>query len=629
MAQLNKTIGQIWEDTYVVPLYQRNFAWGEKQITQLIQDIYDNYKSDKISRYYIGSLVVLLRNNDGKYEVIDGQQRLTTISLLCKALNILSSSKLSYDSRPEVEEFFNGLFNSSGIEAYSKECHKKDLSKIYKLVEALDIISSENIHTNASSPDDKVFSILNIDDIADFANYIMNQVIIVRTELPEDTDVAAYFEIMNNRGEQLQEHEIVKAMMLGKEQMTQQNRAVFSAIWEACSQMNIPIQKTLNDFRLNHALPLFGKDFAGLFSQYIDQYSANDGTQSPASIEEILLNIQVDKPTVFKDSDPENRYSAIIDFPNFLMHVMKMFDDTCPLDADKLQDTYQCIESKLDPMVFIKKLLQMRVLFDRYVIKASSDDEDDDNLKWSLKKPYLSNNSTLKFRNTFGGSSESEPYENEILSDIQDRIIKQESMLQVSFRNRKRKNWLYDILCWLGNHSDIRSISGTELSAFIDEYILNYYSRLFNEEKASKDCSFAALGTNTPHFLFNYIDYLYWVESVTGNKHGIRYVSEVKDFSFSYYNSVEHHLPKSYQETEDVNVDNLGNLCLISRRKNSSLNDKAPNEKAVLSDGLQPKRRIMYKMTKDYKGLWSKSQIDDHFVDVCNLLENGKIILSR
>ena len=39
---LNKTIAQIWEDKYVVPLYQRNFAWGEEQIGQLIQDIYDN-----------------------------------------------------------------------------------------------------------------------------------------------------------------------------------------------------------------------------------------------------------------------------------------------------------------------------------------------------------------------------------------------------------------------------------------------------------------------------------------------------------------------------------------------------------------------------------------------------------
>ena len=40
---LNKTIAQIWEDKYVVPLYQRNFAWGEEQIGQLIQDIYTKW----------------------------------------------------------------------------------------------------------------------------------------------------------------------------------------------------------------------------------------------------------------------------------------------------------------------------------------------------------------------------------------------------------------------------------------------------------------------------------------------------------------------------------------------------------------------------------------------------------
>ena len=39
---LNKTIAQIWEAKYVVPLYQRNFSWTEEQIGQLLQDLYDN-----------------------------------------------------------------------------------------------------------------------------------------------------------------------------------------------------------------------------------------------------------------------------------------------------------------------------------------------------------------------------------------------------------------------------------------------------------------------------------------------------------------------------------------------------------------------------------------------------------
>ena len=100
------------------------------------------------------------------------------------------------------------------------------------------------------------------------------------------------------------------------------------------------------------------------------------------------------------------------------------------------------------------------------------------------------------------------------------------------------------------------------------------------------------------------------------------------NFYFKYYNSVEHHLPQSYENTDSVNVDNIANLCLISRRKNSSLNDKAPKEKAKIEAGLQPKRKIMYTITQDCGGLWGKKQIMDHYKDICTLLERAHIILS-
>ena len=100
------------------------------------------------------------------------------------------------------------------------------------------------------------------------------------------------------------------------------------------------------------------------------------------------------------------------------------------------------------------------------------------------------------------------------------------------------------------------------------------------------------------------------------------------NFYFKYYNSVEHHLPQSYENTDSVNVDNIANLCLISRRKNSSLNDKAPKEKAKIEAGLQPKRKIMYTITQDCGGQWGKKQIMDHYKDICTLLERAHIILS-
>ena len=102
---LGKNIAEIFRDKYVIPLYQRNYAWREDEIVQLLQDIFVSFKSNSKSHYYIGSLVVLKRRN-GIFEVIDGQQRLTTLSLIVRLLEKHQSPVLSYDSRPAVEEFF-------------------------------------------------------------------------------------------------------------------------------------------------------------------------------------------------------------------------------------------------------------------------------------------------------------------------------------------------------------------------------------------------------------------------------------------------------------------------------------------------------------------------------------------
>jgi uncharacterized protein with ParB-like and HNH nuclease domain len=65
---------------YLVPIYQRNYAWGEMQIVQLIEDIESSIGSSNNS-YFLGNLIVNQTDNN-VYEVIDGQQRLTTLYLL-------------------------------------------------------------------------------------------------------------------------------------------------------------------------------------------------------------------------------------------------------------------------------------------------------------------------------------------------------------------------------------------------------------------------------------------------------------------------------------------------------------------------------------------------------------------
>lgn len=90
------SIGEILkQDNYIIPIYQRNYAWGHEEIIQLIQDIWDYCQADR-QNYYIGTLVtheILGGEHKDKYEVLDGQQRLTTLYILVAALKSLGQEQ--------------------------------------------------------------------------------------------------------------------------------------------------------------------------------------------------------------------------------------------------------------------------------------------------------------------------------------------------------------------------------------------------------------------------------------------------------------------------------------------------------------------------------------------------------
>ena len=79
-------LGIFQSDKYVIPRYQRAYAWEREQIEQLIDDILDF----KQNNYYIGSLIVAkVEGLENTYEVVDGQQRLTTLYLLQQYLRLI------------------------------------------------------------------------------------------------------------------------------------------------------------------------------------------------------------------------------------------------------------------------------------------------------------------------------------------------------------------------------------------------------------------------------------------------------------------------------------------------------------------------------------------------------------
>ena len=94
--------------TYEVPIYQRNFSWEKDEIFTLIQDVYDAYSPPRKHTYYIGTLVSF-HKGDQVYEVIDGQQRLTTIKLVLSALEISCQNKLTYRARNKSNETIKNI----------------------------------------------------------------------------------------------------------------------------------------------------------------------------------------------------------------------------------------------------------------------------------------------------------------------------------------------------------------------------------------------------------------------------------------------------------------------------------------------------------------------------------------
>lgn len=637
-TNLNKNLTEILKDKYIVPLYQRNFAWGVEEIGQLLQDVYESFINNPKGNYFIGSLIVLKRNN-GDYEVIDGQQRLTAITLIAKILGLeeIKEPKMFYDSRPEVEAFFNSFYRTGNTNDVTFD------HKVSHFVNAVDIINETKL-----KPDNENRLAINSpgNDLQSFKEFFFKNVIIVRVEIPEDTDVANYFEIMNNRGEQLQKHEILKAKLLDKiknekGEYGKNLQAIFAKIWDACSQIDIHIQKL---FTSSDREIYFGDNYNCFSFQAInnienqtDETFTISENQNTVTIDTILHSTISDRNTnEDKDKyvDDEGEDKSIIDFPNFLMHVFKIlyngdyrnatkdeknkFGLDIPLNEKDLLTVFAKIESKIDSMAFISKLLYFRTVFDRYILKATIDEKSEDEYYWSLEMPYkytYDKKQSLKYKNTF---------------DKQKRILKCLSMLQVTYRTRIYKNWLQEVLGWFTEPANF-NITSEDFQKRLDELVCKYFNDNMEYHEITKD-KYYSKGTNTPHFLFNFIDYLYWVESANKIKNNIADIKYVNDFEFKYRNSIEHHLPQSFLNSQNQKcLDCLGNLCLVSKSSNSKMNNEAPSGKAdekgkYYRKNLPPKQKIIYDITNSNKS-WGENEISQHYYDVVILLEKRKDIL--
>lgn len=584
------------QDTeYVIPIYQRNYAWGTVEIEQLLQDICDaaNIKthenegnSTSQDNYYLGSLIVDKRS-DAKpaskqvFETIDGQQRHTTLSILLAYLKkkgaehiSFSESNLTFDSRPKSNQALKTIFSEAPSDVHTEPA----IQAAYKIIG--NFFDGKGLDTATS--------------LSVFANYLLEKVKILRVEVPPKTDLNHYFEIMNNRGEQLEKHEVLKAKLMGSLDDAKEQHC-FAMIWDACSDMN---RYTQMGFDSSLRETIFGADWQSIPKSFED-IKKNIGkptSQDGIALKELIEKKEYKSKDESKQQYREDRFGSIIDFPNFLLHVLKMMDkyEDTSLDDKKLlnafpthDDSLTGNEKKLFAEKFIFKLLEMRLLFDRYIIKPDSTEQ---KRVWALRK--LSEKSG--YTNTFSSDEKKVNEQKDSLKEtVNNRIRMIQAMFHVTTPSHAYKNWLHDtfnIIKNLDNNNLDGNIFLTELERLSDQYFKKIVSNLDNSELEFKNVGEGVLhrGTHVQNFIFNRLDYLLWRKLLNKNstlgtiKDDLKKDNLAKNFEFAVgRNSVEHYFPQTDPSgaREMNDVDRFGNLCLISPSSNSRLSNYSPADK--------------------------------------------------
>lgn len=579
---------------YEIPIYQRNYAWENEEITALVNDVWDAYCQSK-GTYFIGTLVTYDRG-DNRYEVIDGQQRLTTLYLILKSLDCEVKSKLTYRSRKRSNDTINKL------PIQEKDNPDLGILRGFKVVENAinEIVGTENKEN--------------------FTKYLLAQVHIIHYRVPRDVNLNHYFEVMNSRGEQLEKHEIVKSKLIAL--LDEDERNVFAEIWQACSEMNVYVQS-----RYVQAANVF-VDSLRIFSPSIKSFKdlpVVGGSEDSYSLDDFIKGIKATERRQ-KKVKSTGMFQPIIDFPNFLLIVLKItlmnrtnFDlDKFILDDKELINAFD--EAKPDrafAKVFAFNLLKARYFLDNYVVHHSYEDDTQESNPWQLEV-YQCESSSYNTKNL---SSD---------GHLQARLVQLLSMFEVSFTPRQRKNYLFYCLYHLFSDTDLNHY-GCFLSSLADKYFFDVYANSGNLNNINTPMPGAFDGTvlkggqfdlnirctsldfdgiygngkeaskGIPLFVFNYMDYLLWsmyADKLSGKKlkESDRERREFfkklgcSDFGLTVFEqfyfsrtrrSLEHFFPQANvnEQITEYEINCFGNYAMIGSDINSSGSNWSPKSK--------------------------------------------------
>lgn len=566
-----------------IPIYQRLYVWREAQVKTLLEDLYTACE-EKNPSFYLGGVLVVKDEHHNLYDLIDGQQRFTTLWLLSLCLGGSldtfmrdgEKNRIGFAIRENVTQFFKAQVEEID---YQLDEETRELDSIKDALGLISDFIKEKFNEDEDSR-------------SRFATYIFKKVKLVLTTVPKSMDLNKLFEVINSRGLQLTHHQILKAKLL--ELIDREDRLKYSQLWNACSEMSDYLEKNIKEEASLRIQDYFENE--GLSDPSIVLQRAADQSESPtkSSLLEILETSDVELST---DEPDENGYEAdrvrsIISFPLLLQHCLRIFlfknqkADLSRIAEKELllifeEHFFKPLEDQTEKehenhaKEFIELLWKVRYEFDKHIVKWIEVEKEE----------------VLQIRRLIRSKSNNNFYLQRIPNEKQDGFDLIQMLLYHS-QQMTTHYWLTPLLnqCLQNSHRD-----------HLSNYLLKMDNRLFCSgyddlliERTRKEMEgkleflkkFTILtkneGTAFPHYWFYKFEFILWhflTEFAPAGRPKLW-----GDFRITAKNSIEHISPQHPHKADQFVVstkyrDGFGNLALVSRSINSEYSNLPFREK--------------------------------------------------
>lgn len=505
---------------FSIPLYQRLFSWGEEQVKGLLFDLKNHFESDNDNGtpYYLGMLSCIISGNH--YDLIDGQQRFTVMTLLAIVL------------RDYYKEWDGFLDEGKRLRFISRTKDNEYLAAvIYRQAEVFD--PNRKMKEGIELISDFMISEFSSDDMREaFAKSVYHRMSFFFSALPPSyannpASLNKYFEAMNAGVKGLEQHEILKVRLIQGEE----NKEHLTRIWNAVCDLNRPVikrdEENLDRHKYERAIELCRNHrFNEAFNLCESSYDSEDNNEI-GSIEA--------KQQDFKQSFTETGERSLITFPEFLMMVIDIYLNLSGSYTFYRNELLKIYDSHYipDKQDFYNQLLFYRLLLDYYIVYKEGDE--------------IANKYDIIFKE--GLSAEA--------------LKQYQSMLYVS--QTPYYNWLKPVLERLHNEP-----------AQNTDNLLLWIKEIDNSlHTLPKDVSEMTYDNGIDRYWFWRLDYYLWErkEDYFDSEEDRQIVDE---YVFRANRSIEHLHPQ-HQENNDVwnddDIHSFGNLAMISQSFNSQQSD--------------------------------------------------------